>query len=74
VHLLERMLAFDPGRRISAEEALSHEYFAPLETAALDNPGDPPLALSGPNPPLTRPYPPLASVLSKSKCSCWGRQ
>lgn len=31
VHLLERMLAFDPGRRCSGEEALAHEYFADLE-------------------------------------------
>ncbi|CAL5226838.1 g9703 [Coccomyxa viridis] len=36
VHLLGRMLAFDPGRRISAEEALCHEYFAALEASALD--------------------------------------
>lgn len=27
VHLLSRMLEFDPGRRCSAEEALAHEYF-----------------------------------------------
>ena len=31
VHLLQRMLAFDPQRRMSAEEALTHEYFAAFE-------------------------------------------
>ena len=39
VHLLGRMLAFDPGRRISAEEALSHEYFAALESSAVSDLG-----------------------------------
>lgn len=39
MHLLERMLAFDPVRRVSAEEALAHEYFAPLESVQLDAPG-----------------------------------
>ena len=39
VHLLERMLAFDPGRRCSAEEALTHEYFADLQLPAPDEPG-----------------------------------
>merc|ERR1712070_1049005 len=28
--LLERMLAFDPERRISVEDALKHPYMAPL--------------------------------------------
>ncbi|CAL8464089.1 g3624 [Coccomyxa elongata] len=37
IHLLERMLAFDPDRRIGAEEALTHEYFTSLETADLDD-------------------------------------
>jgi len=32
VHLLSRLLAFDPERRCSAEEALQHEYFSGLET------------------------------------------
>ncbi len=43
MHLLGRMLAFDPERRITAEEALAHEYFAALETTAdtLDNLGEP---------------------------------
>ncbi|KAK9800305.1 hypothetical protein WJX73_009498 [Symbiochloris irregularis] len=31
VHLLERLLAFDPERRCSAEEALQHEYFSHLD-------------------------------------------
>ncbi len=31
MHLLQRMLAFDPQRRMSAEEALTHEYFAAFE-------------------------------------------
>ena len=39
MHLLGRMLAFDPGRRISAEEALCHEYFAALEASALNEMG-----------------------------------
>ncbi|KAK9811255.1 hypothetical protein WJX72_000671 [[Myrmecia] bisecta] len=34
VHLLSRLLAFDPARRISAEEALAHEYFAEFESPA----------------------------------------
>lgn len=36
VHLLERLLAFDPGRRCSGEEALAHEYFADLEASDED--------------------------------------
>ena len=40
MHLLERMLAFDPGRRCSAEEALTHEYFADLQLPAPDEPGN----------------------------------
>ncbi len=39
VHLLERMLAFDPDRRLSAEEALTHEYFTSLENSAIDELG-----------------------------------
>ena len=31
VHLLSRMLNFEPARRCSAEEALEHEYFNDLE-------------------------------------------
>ena len=31
MHLLSRMLSFDPARRCTAEEALEHEYFAELE-------------------------------------------
>lgn len=31
VHLLSRLLAFDPTRRCPAEEALSHEYLANFE-------------------------------------------
>ena len=31
VHLLSRLLAFDPARRCPAEEALSHEYLANFE-------------------------------------------
>lgn len=31
IHLLSRMLSFDPARRCTAEEALEHEYFAELE-------------------------------------------
>lgn len=31
VHLLSRLLAFDPARRCPAEEALSHEYLASFE-------------------------------------------
>ncbi|CAI8613195.1 unnamed protein product [Vicia faba] len=30
VDLLERMLVFDPNRRITVDEALSHQYLAPL--------------------------------------------
>ncbi len=33
MHLLERLLAFDPDRRCSGEEALAHEYFADLEAS-----------------------------------------
>lgn len=40
VHLLGRMLDFDPSRRISAEEALCHEYFAALESSAASELGD----------------------------------
>ena len=40
MHLLGRMLAFDPSRRISAEEALSHEYFAALESSAVSELGE----------------------------------
>ena len=32
MHLLSRLLAFDPERRCTAEEALQHEYFVGLET------------------------------------------
>jgi hypothetical protein len=39
VHLLSRMLTFDPSRRCSAEEALAHEYFADLEAADGDDSG-----------------------------------
>lgn len=35
VHLLERLLAFDPERRCSAEEALAHEYFAHLDRSVV---------------------------------------
>ena len=28
LHLLQRLLTFDPERRVSAEEALLHEFFA----------------------------------------------
>lgn len=31
MHLLSRLLAFDPGRRCSAEEALTHEYLHSFE-------------------------------------------
>jgi len=31
VHLLSRLLAFDPARRCSAEEALTHEYLHSFE-------------------------------------------
>lgn len=36
MHLLSRLLAFDPERRCTAEEALQHEYFVGLETAEPD--------------------------------------
>ena len=32
VHLLSRLLAFDPERRCTAEEALQHEFFSGLES------------------------------------------
>ena len=32
VHLLTRLLAFDPARRCTADEALQHEFFAGLES------------------------------------------
>ena len=32
MHLLSRLLSFDPERRCTAEEALQHEYFVGLET------------------------------------------
>lgn len=35
-HLLTRMLAFDPERRCSAEEALAHQYFAHLERSVTE--------------------------------------
>ena len=45
VHLLSRLLAFDPARRCPAEEALSHEYLASFEN--LDaNMGMPPVPLT----------------------------
>ena len=37
MHLLERLLAFDPERRCSAEEALAHEYFAHLDSSMHDS-------------------------------------
>ena len=40
MHLLGRMLDFDPSRRISAEEALCHEYFAALESSAVSELGN----------------------------------
>ena len=46
MHLLGRMLAFDPGRRISAEEALCHEYFAALEASAVSEMGNAPCCAS----------------------------
>ena len=45
VHLLERMLAFDPDRRLSAEEALTHEYFTSLENSAIEDLGTSPCSL-----------------------------
>lgn len=36
VDLLARMLAFDPQRRCSAEEALAHEYFADVDVAEME--------------------------------------
>jgi mitogen-activated protein kinase 1/3 len=41
--LLERMLTFDPLKRISAQEALEHPYLA-----SYHNPGDEPIAASIP--------------------------
>ena len=40
MHLLGRMLDFDPSRRISAEEALCHEFFAALESSAASELGN----------------------------------
>ena len=39
IDLLERMLVFDPKKRITATEALSHEYLAPYH-----DPSDEPVA------------------------------
>jgi p38 MAP kinase len=39
IDLLERMLVFDPKKRITATEALSHEYLAPYH-----DPTDEPVA------------------------------
>lgn len=33
VHLLSRLLAFDPEQRCTAEEALQHEFFSGLESS-----------------------------------------
>ena len=52
VHLLGRLLAFDPARRCSAEEALAHEYLHSFEAIDMqlgklcippDHPPPPPL-------------------------------
>lgn len=37
VHLLSRLLSFDPSRRCSAEEALAHEYLTAVEAQASGN-------------------------------------
>jgi serine/threonine protein kinase len=39
--LLEKMLEIDPARRISAAEALEHEWFAPLGQQTLKRPSSP---------------------------------
>ena len=39
IDLLERMLVFDPKKRITATEALAHEYLAPYH-----DPSDEPMA------------------------------
>ncbi|KAI5428602.1 mitogen-activated protein kinase homolog MMK2 [Lathyrus oleraceus] len=36
VDLLERMLVFDPNRRITVDEALSHQYLAPLHDIVVE--------------------------------------
>ena len=37
MHLLSRLLSFDPSRRCSAEEALAHEYLTAVEAQASGN-------------------------------------
>ena len=37
VHLLSRLLSFDPSRRCNAEEALAHEYLTAVEAQASGN-------------------------------------
>lgn len=36
IDLLERLMCFDPRRRLSARRALQHEYFRDVDTASLD--------------------------------------
>jgi len=44
VHLLSRMLCFDPANRISAAEAMQHDYFAKFRAVAREPPPPSPLA------------------------------
>jgi mitogen-activated protein kinase 1/2 len=45
VDLLQRMLVFDPSKRITVDDALAHPYMAPLYDPAMNPPAEVPVDL-----------------------------